>query len=43
MSSCPLFAAVENAKKSNCGECRLWDKEKQKCSDEEKLKELGAT
>lgn len=43
MSNCPLFVAVENARRNNCGECVHWDKERQKCRDEEKLKELGAT
>lgn len=42
MSNYPLFIPKPGAVKNNCGECRLWDLEKQKCQKEEKLKDLGA-
>lgn len=49
MSQCPMFTPVmENMQnvetvggsvvKPNCGNCGRWDKERQKCGEEEKLK-----
>ena len=47
MSACPLYTPREDLKKksaweretrNNCGSCDHWDKERQKCRDEEKLK-----
>ena len=40
MNRCPMFIAVKKARKSNCGNCGRWDKERQKCRDEERLREL---
>ena len=30
----------DGATKANCGECGRWDAERQKCRDEERLREL---
>jgi len=36
--NCPLYAAVKDTRRINCGTCRHWDAEKQRCRVEEKLK-----
>lgn len=41
MNICPLYVPVETAEKVNCGTCRHWDPERQRCREEGKLKELG--
>ena len=38
MNICPLYVPVETAEKVNCGTCRHWDPERQRCQEEEKLK-----
>ena len=40
MSQCPMFKPAEGAARNNCGECGRWDSERQKCRDEERLREL---
>ena len=48
MKPCLMFVLAENAKKMpweeivrfNCGTCRHWDPERQRCREEEKLKRL---
>ena len=40
-SSDSLYAPKEDAEKVNCGTCRHWDPERQRCREEGKLKELG--
>ena len=39
-SSDSLYAPKEDAEKVNCGTCRHWDPERQRCREEEKLKRL---
>ena len=38
MSTCPLYAPVKGARRTNCGTCRRWDADRQRCQEEEKLK-----
>lgn len=40
MNICPLYVPVETAEKVNCGTCRRWDADRQRCGKEEKLKRL---
>lgn len=43
MSTCPLFTpnveTVGIVDKANCGTCRHWDPERQRCSEEGKFKQ----
>jgi len=49
MSICPLYTLRENAKKMpweeivrfNCGTCANWNRDMERCREEEKLKESG--
>lgn len=40
VSQCPLLTPREDAEKVNCGTCRHWDPERQRCREEERLKEV---